>query len=199
MTAEGLLFVQAGARPIIRARPAVTRLTRSWYRERRDEGSPFRADMAAQGQRGDWTVHSERITAPPRVAARLRIPADATVMRSAYVFRADDRPVMLSTSWEPLAITGGTPIVVPEQGPHAGRGVVERMATIGETVTHAEEIVTARPVTAAEGERLHVRAGTIVIVIERTYVTAEHPVETADLIVPVDRYELAYVIPVEQD
>lgn len=42
-------------------------------------------------------------------------------------------------------------------------------------------------------------AGTIVMVIERTYVTAERPVETADIIVPVDRYEPAYVIPVGQD
>jgi DNA-binding GntR family transcriptional regulator len=197
LTAEGLLFVQAGARPIVRGRPSVTRLTRSWYRESR-AGSPFRADMAAQGRVGDWSVRSERDAASVRVAERLKIAQGDPVMRSAYVFRADGRPVMLSTSWEPLAVTGGTPIVLPEEGPQAGRGVVQRMSSIGETVTHAEEVVTARPVTGAEGESLEVMAGTIVMVIERTYVTAERPVETADIIVPVDRYELAYVIPVEQ-
>jgi DNA-binding GntR family transcriptional regulator len=198
LTAEGLLFVQAGARPIVRGRPTVTRLTRSWYREQRAEGSPFRADMVAQGQRGNWTVHSERTTASPRIAERLKISPDAGTMRSQYVFLADAQPVMLSTSWEPLAITGGTPIALPEQGPLAGRGVIERMAAIGQVITYAEEVVTARPVTAAEGERLQATAGTIVIVVERTYLTDEHPVETADIIVPVDRYALAYVIPVEQ-
>lgn len=199
LTAEGLLFTQAGARPTVRQRPDVVRMTRSWYREARS-GSPFRADMAAQGRQGDWSVSSKRANADARVAARLAIAAGKPVMRSEYVFRADGAAVMLSTSWEPLEVTTGTPIILPEQGPLAGAGVVERMRSIGRQVVHAEEVLTARPVTAAESDRLGgMSAGTIVMVIQRTYYTAERPVETADIIVPVDRYELAYVIPVGED
>lgn len=41
---------------------------------------------------------------------------DEDVVRTRYVFEASGDPVMLSTSYEPLAITRGTPIVLPEDG-----------------------------------------------------------------------------------
>jgi GntR family transcriptional regulator len=104
---------------------------------------------------------------------------------------------MLSTSYEPLALTEGTPVMLPERGPMTGRGVTERMASIGQRIVTATEVVSARPVMQDEAERIQVSPGTIVIVIQRTYWTAEQPVETADIVVPIDRYELLYVIPVE--
>jgi GntR family transcriptional regulator len=119
------------------------------------------------------------------------------MMRTEYVFTSDGEPVMLSTSYEPLDVTQGTPVMLPERGPLAGKGVTERMASIGQRIVTATEVVTARPVMQAEAERLRVSAGTIVMVIQRTYFTHARPVETADIIVPVDRYELLYVIPVE--
>jgi GntR family transcriptional regulator len=64
-------------------------------------------------------------------------------------------------------------------------------------VGHRGAVVTARPVTQTEAEQVNVSAGTIVMVIQRTYWPSERPVETADIIVPVDRYELLYVIPVD--
>jgi hypothetical protein len=47
---------------------------------------------------------------------------------------ADDQPVMLSTLYEPLAVTGGTPIERPEASPTTG--VVGRMDLIGVHITH---------------------------------------------------------------
>ncbi|GAA3989897.1 hypothetical protein GCM10022630_38940 [Thermobifida alba] len=41
--------------------------------------------------------------------------------------------------------------------------------------------------------------GAVVMVIRRTYSTAERPMETAGIVVPPDRYELAYTIPVNPD
>lgn len=35
-------------------------------------------------------------------------------------------------------------LLVSEEGPHAGRGVVERMSVIGQQITHADETVSAR-------------------------------------------------------
>jgi GntR family transcriptional regulator len=71
------------------------------------------------------------------------------------------------------------------------------MATISQRIITATEVVTARPVMQAEAEQLRVSAGTTVMVIQRTYWTSDRPVETADIVIPVDRYELLYVIPVE--
>jgi DNA-binding GntR family transcriptional regulator len=198
LTAEGLLEARPGSGTYVRRRPIVTRLTRSWYREAR-QGSPFRADMAAQGRAGSWESSSETAPASPAIAARLGIGEGEPTVRTRYAFKADDTPVMLSTSYEPLSLTRGTPIMFPESGPHAGRGVVDRMSVIGVDITDALEIVTARPILAAEAELLALPIGSIVIVIQRTYTAERGPVETADIVVPVDRYELAYVIPVERD
>ncbi|KIH98720.1 hypothetical protein LP52_11275 [Streptomonospora alba] len=195
LVAEGYAVSRTGSGTYVRPKPPLRRLTRSWYRESRG-GSPFRADMAAQARSGGWESASETVPASEEVAARLAIEPGAEVMRTGYTFTADNEPVMLSTSYEPLAITRGTPVVLPEEGPYAGRGVVERMREIGQRILHANELVTARSTDVAEADRLRIGRGTAVIVIKRTYYTQDHPVETADIIVPSDRYELAYTIPV---
>ncbi|MEY9214690.1 DNA-binding GntR family transcriptional regulator [Thermobifida halotolerans] len=131
------------------------------------------------------------------IAERLAINPGDEVMRTRYVFTGDDEPVMPSTSWELLELTRGTAIVLPEDGPHAGRGVVERMAVIGQRIVHATEIVTARTATADETDRLGLGRGAVVMVIRRTYSAGERPGKTADIVVPPDRYELACTILVE--
>lgn len=198
LVAEGYVISRTGSGTYVRPRPPVRRLTRSWYRESR-AGSPFRADMAAQAVRGGWESSSETVPAPEEIAERLAITPGAETMRTVYTFTGDDEPVMLSTSYEPLEITRGTEAVFPEDGPHAGRGVVERMRVIGQHIAHANEVVTARGATADEADRLGLGRGSVVMVIQRTYYTEERPVETADIVVPPDRYELAYMIPVNQD
>ncbi|KWX02805.1 GntR family transcriptional regulator [Carbonactinospora thermoautotrophica] len=195
LVSEGFVETRPGSGSYVRRRPQVRRLVRSWYREKRGD-SPFRADMAAQGRQGSWESHSETTTAPPVIAERLGVPPGEPVMRTNYVFYADGEPVMLSTSYEPLTITRNTPIVLPEEGPYAGKGVVERMAAIGVNVTHAAEAVTARPVLASEAELLKVPTGTTIIRIARTYYADERAVETADITIPADRYEIIYHIPV---
>lgn len=197
LVSEGLVVARPGSGTYVREKPQLKRLTRSWYRESRGRSdSPFRADMAAQGRLGSWQSRSQTTTATPAIAQRLAITEGAPVMRTDYTFLAEDQPVMLSTSWEPLDVTGGTAIMLPEDGPHAGLGVVARMRSIGHEVTVASEIVTARSILASEAEALAEPIGAIVIVIERTY-SGDRQLETADIIVPVDRYELAYVIPVD--
>ncbi|MFD0800985.1 GntR family transcriptional regulator [Streptomonospora algeriensis] len=197
LVAEGYVVARTGSGTYVRPRPPVRRLTRSWYRESRG-GSPFRADMAAQAVRGGWESTSETLPAPDGIAERLAIEPGDQVMRTRYVFTGDGEPVMLSTSYEPLELTRGTAVVLPEDGPHASRGVVERMRQIGQHIVHAGEIVTARPADDDEADRLQLGRGAVVMVIQRTYYTQDRPVETADIVVPPDRYELAYMIPVDQ-
>jgi DNA-binding GntR family transcriptional regulator len=195
LAAEGFVEARSGSGTYVRHRPEQQRLTRSWYTARKG-GSPFRAEMGAAGRGGTWECSSERAAMTPAVAQRLGAAAADPGMRTRYTFLADGEPVTLSTSWEPLALTEGTPVMFPEEGPHAGQGVVERMAVIGQQITHAEETVTSRPALAAEADRLQIRPGSIVLTIARVYHTAERPVETADIIIPVERYALVYQVPV---
>ena len=195
LVAEGFVEAKSGSGSYVRQRPDRQRLTRSWYTSRRG-GSPFRADMAEAGIPGTWESSTERVPMTPAIAVRLGAGAGEPAMRTVYTFLGGGKPVMLSVSWEPTALTEGTPVMFPEEGPHAGQGVVERMAVIGQQITHAEETVAARPALASEAERLNIRPGGIVLTIARIYRTDQRAVETADIIIPVERYALVYDVPV---
>ena len=195
LIAEGFVEARSGSGSYVRQRPERQRLTRSWYTER-VAGSPFRAQTSAAGHVADWECSTERARMTPAIAARLDATAGDPAMRTRYTFLSDGEPVMLSVSWEPADLTEGTPVMFPEEGPHAGRGVIERMAVIGQQITHAEETVTARSALAVEASRLKIRPGATVLTIARIYYTEQRPVETADIILPVERYSLVYEIPV---
>lgn len=198
LAAEGLTLSRSGAPTLVRSLPAAIQLVRSWYRDA-PAGSPWRAAMATQGRTGSWDAHSEPTDAPPGIANRLRIEVGDRVMCTEYVFLADGEPTYLSTSWEPLALTRGTPVLLPEQGPHAGLGVADRMALIGHPPTRAvEEIAPPRTLSGQEAAKLKLRAGIPVTVIERTYWQDELPLETADIVVP-PPYRLLYEFPVGSD
>jgi GntR family transcriptional regulator len=114
----------------------------------------------------------------PAAAARLGAGPGDPAIRTTYAFLGDGKPVMLSVSWEPAALTSGTAIMLPEEGPHAGETVAARLAL------------------AAEAERLGIRPGGIVLTITRIYYTDQHPVETADIVLPAERYAVTYEVPV---
>ncbi|GAB3111562.1 GntR family transcriptional regulator [Streptomyces calidiresistens] len=195
LMAEGLVEGRSGSGTYVRERPEPRRVHRSAHRPA-GECSPFRQEQADERVRGVWEARSERGTAGPTVARRLAVEAGDAVMCTRYVYRVADGPMMLSTSWEPLRLTGRTPVVLPEEGPLAGRGVVERMAGIDLVVDNVEEEVGARPGQVDEVEALGGRPGRLMIVISRTFRAGSLPVETADLVVPADRYRIAYHLPV---
>ncbi|MFJ9825910.1 GntR family transcriptional regulator [Streptomyces sp. NPDC101160] len=195
LMAEGLVEGRSGSGTYVRERPVPRRIARSGYRPV-SGASPFRQEQAAEGARGAWESSSEQEAAGAEVADRLGIPAGERVMRTRYVYREGGEPMMLSTSWEPLAVTGRTPVMLPEEGPLGGCGVVERMAAIDVVVDNVVEEVTARPGLAEELLTLGGVPGHVVMVIERTFYASGRAVETADVVIPADRYKIAYHLPV---
>lgn len=181
---EGRLTSKQRGGIVVRARPGIVRLARSYYEGAAGKGSPWRADMAAQGRVGDWESHSEPVAATAAIAERLAIEPGARTMRTSYVFRADGEPVYLSTSWESLALTLGTPITLPEAGPHAGAGVQDRMTVIGHKPTRRQEEILPHTLTIAEADLLGLHPGTAAVMVQRTYYDGELPLETADILYP---------------
>lgn len=179
---EGLIVTKPGTRSKVTDRPKLFRMTRRWLEP--GAGSPWRADMAAQGHVGDWESRSQEAPAPPAIAERLGIEPGGRTMRTDYVFRADGEPVYLSTSWESLAVTLGTPILLPEDGPYAGAGVQDRMAVIGKRPDAAPEVIRPHRLTGPQAQLLHLRPGISCIRIERTYLHQGQPLETADIVLP---------------
>jgi GntR family transcriptional regulator len=191
----GLIYGHPGKGTFVRSRPVMRRRSTTWY-SGRGAGSPTARSVEAQGGTASWEHHSEHSTASPDVAARLDIDEGAPVMVTTYTYLADGAPFQLATSWEPLAITAGTPIEWPEGKNSPAVGVVDRFDHIGVRITAVDEIVSARMATPEEQQILSVSTGVPVIVVERTYSAAGQPVETADILAPADRYQLHYGIPV---
>ncbi|MGE6863938.1 GntR family transcriptional regulator, partial [Bacillus cereus] len=166
LMAEGLVEGRSGSGTYVREQPVPRRIARAGYRTGVG-ATPFRQEQADERVKGTWESSSEREEANPAVASRLRIQVGDRVMRTRYLFRAEGEPAMLSTSWEPLDITGRTPVMLPEEGPLAGRGVVERMAAIDVIVDNVVEEVGARPGLAEEAMALGGVPGHAVLVISR--------------------------------
>ncbi|ARF72211.1 GntR family transcriptional regulator [Kitasatospora albolonga] len=192
---EGLLEGRAGSGTYVRKPRERRRMVRSRLRE----GSPFRSKMRDQGSEGTWECNSRaRVPATEDIAERLAIePGDLCVMTD-YEFLADGQPVQLARSWEPMAVTGGTPILLPEMGPRGKIGVVERMRSIDVHISTAIETPRPARATREQAHFLGISVGDPVTLLERTYFDAEgRPVETADIIIPDIRWEIAYEIEVD--
>ncbi len=195
LMAEGFVEGRSGSGTYVRERPEPRTIARSGYRPSYGP-TPFRQEQADEEYKGTWESVSTQENAAPAVAARLRIEPGERVMCTRYLFRTEGEPMMLSTSWEPLAVTGRTPVMLPEEGPLGGKGVVERMAAIDIVVDNVVEQVTSRPGLATETGDLGGVPGHAMLVVSRTFYASDRPVETADLVIPADRYRIAYHLPV---
>ncbi|MEU6304405.1 GntR family transcriptional regulator [Streptomyces chartreusis] len=196
---DGLLEGRAGSGTYVRTPRERLRLVRSRLRERR-EGSRPGPDRRERGRADAWDSHSQvRVPAPEPIAERLAINSGDLCVQTHYEFLADGQPVQLSESWEPMAITGETPIVLPEMGPLAGKGVVERMRSIGVVISRVVEVPRPARATQVQANLLGISVGDLVLQIERTIFDAdERPVETADMVIPDVRREVVYEFGVDR-
>ncbi len=194
---EGIVEGRRGSGVYVRSVPRLVR--HAHFRGMRHEPgstSPFARDAARTGRQGGWDHHSEHAEADLETARRLGIEPGAPIMATRYVFRADGEPIQVSYSREPLELTAGTPIEWPENG--AAVGVVARFDHIGLRIDECEERVRDRPATPDEIEALQLPPRLVhVQTVERTYFVQGRPVETADIVFPVGRYEIVYRFPIE--
>ena len=116
------------------------------------------------------------------------LPAERAEQHS----REDGATIQLATSYEPDRLTGQTPVAQPEQGPLAGRGVTERMASIGIAVDQVTEEVSVRPSLRAEAAALGIPAGAPVLLVERLHLAGELAVEAGEIVIAAERFRLRY-------
>jgi len=137
-----------------------------------------------------------RVPPAPAVARRLGLRPGSLTMRTRYVLSTGGTAVQLALSWEPVSLTAGTPVALPEEGPLAGRGVIERMKAIGIVVDQVTEDISVRPALRAEAAVLGLAPGAPVLLVERLHLAGGRAVETADIVVAADGHRLRYRIPV---
>jgi len=170
---------------------------RSALHYRSDPGAPFAEEALASERIPRYTheSHPERVGAD--IARRLGIQVGEEAMRTDYVSFANDEPMMIVHSYEPLAITRGTPIELPEEGPYMAAGLVERFTAIGLRPTAVVERLRSRMPRPSEVEALQLRPGTPILLVMRTTYSGQKILETADLLFDAHRYELEYALKVD--
>ena len=196
LATEGLIEARAGSGSYVRKTPPARHLE---HDRLHFPGSPFGIDETGSPAAPfvTWEHHTEHIAPPAHVARRLGATgAAALVTATRYLMSADGQPVQLATSYEPAGLTEGTVAAMPEHGSLAGRGVIERMRSIGIEVDQVLEELSVRTCLLAEAAALALPAGSAVVAIERTHLSGGLPVETADIVVPAGRYRLRYRFPV---
>jgi GntR family transcriptional regulator len=200
LATEGLIEARAGSGSYVRKPPAARLLE---HDRMHFPGSPFGIDESGNAAAGPvtlpagrfvaWEHHTEQIAPPAQIARRLGgVAATALVTATRYLMTADGQPVQLATSYEPAGLTEGTAVALPEQGPYAGRGVIERMRAIGIEIEQVLEDVAVRTCLLAEAAALALPAGSAVITIERLHLSGGRPVETADIVIPAEKFRLRY-------
>ncbi|MEV0589648.1 GntR family transcriptional regulator [Nonomuraea sp. NPDC050310] len=193
----GMVISKSGSGTFVRTRLGARQLIRC-YDRMRQSGAPITSGldsvMAGRSQAG---YRSETVYAEPDVRLRLGLGDPdlqdrPDVMATDALYHVNDEPTMIIRSWEPLALTRGTEVVFPLEGPLGGRGVIERMAALGLAVDATREVVRARAASPEEGAQLLLPPGGMVLTIERTFYAGERPVETADYVFPCEQIELSY-------
>ena len=195
LASEGLIEARTGSGSYVRRAPAACYLDHDRLHY---PGSPFGLDEAGSpARRVSWEHQTERVLPPPYVARRLGLePGADWVVITRYLLTADAEPVQLATSYEPEKITADTPVALPEQGPLAGRGVIERMASIGIIVDEVTEEVSVRSALRAEAVALGMPASTPALLVERLHLAGGRAVEAGEIVIAADRFRLRYRIPV---
>jgi len=203
LVAEGLIEARPGSGCYVRRAPEAGVLE---HDRPHFPGSPFAVHEAmglpdgrprhqATTRKLTWEHQTEAVAATPRAAVRLGLAAGAMTVVTRYLMRADGDPVQLATSYEPAELTARSPVALPEHGPLAGRGVVERMRSIGVSVDEVTEEVSVRPALLAEAGALSIPAGAVVLAVERVHYSAGQAVEFADVVVSADKFRLRYRFP----
>lgn len=185
LRSEGIVESRQGKGSFVRERRELIRYASRRYR--RTGLAPNRRESSRGGWLDEVTSEVRTVGASADVAERLGINVAEPVTEVIYHWHADSEPVQISTQWEPLALTEGTPIEQPSSGTRGEPDVITRFDSIGLRVTHVQEHIRARMPRPGEAQRLSLSEGVPVLHITRTHFAGDVAVETADIIIRADR------------
>jgi GntR family transcriptional regulator len=135
--------------------------------------------------------------APPDIVERLALDSAADlVLVTDLRFHAGPQVLQLSTAFIPYALVQNTPIADPSRRPW-DTDTITNLETVGIRVDEVIEETTARPATSHEIRDLQLEPSSQVFHMVRTMLAGGQPVETCDIVMPANRYQLSYRIPID--
>jgi GntR family transcriptional regulator len=184
LISEGLVYAHQGRGVFVRETKELLRFAGGRYGL---AGTPNAREEEASGVELDVRAEHRQVQATPEVAARLEIEPGDMCSEAVYSWFLDGEPVMISTQWEPLALTRGTEIETPAGGERGEPDVITRFSKIGITVKKTREDIRTRMPTPDEAHTLKTPSGVPVFYVQRTHY-ADVPVETADIVMRGDSF-----------
>lgn len=191
LRSEGLVHSQRGRGTRVHKIPVIRRdaIGRQRKQAREADGArgAFDAEVRALGMEPKSMVTPERAWAPARVAEILGMEEGANVLARRRVMFADDVPVQLATSWIPLDIAEGTPLMEVDTGPG---GTYSRLAELGHTPARFREVTRVRIPDASEASALDMEAsGRVVEIVRVAWDASGRVVEVNEIVVPAHQWE----------
>jgi GntR family transcriptional regulator len=193
LQAEGLVSTQFGRGTFVRDRPPLRRVSAAQrHAEHRSSGKPiFDTEALAQGQvPSRQMLEVGRTRLPPDAARWLGEPPGGEVVIRKRLQLLDGVPAVISTSYYPLWLAGGTRLESPEALPEGPDVLIENL---GHRFHRGVEVYRARMPSAAELDLLKLGAGVPIVQLwDVDYNEEDRPLQAAEDLYAGDRHEFAY-------
>lgn len=192
LQSEGLAEARKGAGVFVRTfrplrRRGIQRLAHSQWGTGR---SVWSADL---DEDRDLVVDSIVVTeqdVPDHIAGALGMSEGERACARSRRFVLDGKPVLLSTSYLPMSVVGGSAVTQEDSGPG---GVYARLAELGHAPARFREEIRSRMPTTTEAQDLRLATGTPVFLMCRTAFTeGGRAVEVNEMVLDAGSYILEY-------
>lgn len=200
LRSEGWIRTEHGRGSIVNELPVIKRnsMSRQTRAVREADGSrgAFDGELRALGLASKSSLRSVGpVPAPADIADALGVSEGDQVLTRDRLMSVNDIPVMLSTSYFPLEVAGGTQL---EQEDTGTGGAYSRLADLGHAVTEFTEDIIVRPPSADEARLLRMDPDQRVFEVVRSAVTADgRTVEVNRMVKPAHQWKLSYTWPAE--
>ncbi|MFF0079144.1 GntR family transcriptional regulator [Streptomyces canus] len=208
---EGLVRTVRGRGTFVRRRrPRIVREPQARYQWEKDRRllseDERRADGIAEHETGlrqpqlGFNVQFEVVEAPPEIARRFEVPTTTRVLHRHHwtSSRAEGAAISVIDSWILHDVAARNPALLDSSREPWPGGSMHQFHTIGIEIAEIVDQISARPPTTEEAELLDLDPGTAVIIVKKsTYSTLGELVEFSDIVLPGDRFDLLYRIPLK--
>ena len=193
LLAEGLVRTEFGRGTFVRTRPSLRRISAAQrHAAHRSSGKPvFDVQAIEQGQvPSRRMLFVGRLGTPHHAAQWLKIaPGEQSAVRKRLQL-LDGEPAVLSTSYYPLWLAGGTRLEEPAALPE---GPDEFIESLGHRFSHGIEVFTAQMPSPEEADTLQLHPGVPVVHMwDVDYDDSERTLQVAHDIYAADRHEFSY-------
>ncbi|WP_329296299.1 GntR family transcriptional regulator [Streptomyces sp. NBC_01455] len=149
----------------------------------------------------NFHVEFEVVDASADLANRFEVPANTRMLHRHYRTSSQDdtAPISLIDSWLVYSVAAQNPALLDSGREPWPGGTVHQLSTIGIELGEITDTISGRPPTARESQLLDLDPGTAVLVLRKASYSVDGVLaEYSEVILPGDRTEFLYRIPLER-